>query len=121
MWGGENGCYLKDSSMENFKLCQAKQGRPQELQRPAESKGAPELPGEDNRNTKVTLLLPSYLSDEPNWGFTSRSEEGLYQQAVSRGPTEEELEVTHEMATLWIPNVSSMGQPSSLLKPCSHI
>lgn len=65
-----------DCSVENFNPCQVKQGRPRKLQRPAESKGALELPGEgkgnkSTENTEMTLLLPSSLSDEPNWGFIS--------------------------------------------------
>lgn len=48
---------MNDSSMENFKLCQAKQARPQEMQRPAESKGAPEVPEEDKGNDTFASFL----------------------------------------------------------------
>lgn len=56
----------------------------------------------------MTLLLPSCLSHEPNWGFSSRGEEGFYQQEVSHGTTEG-LEATGKPAMLRVPHGSSVG------------
>lgn len=114
MWGGGGEWMLPwtpgDGSVENFKLCQAKQGRPRELQRPAESRGTPQgRQAKSTENTEMTLFLPSCLSDEPNWGFTSRFEDGFYQQMVSHGTTEEGLEATGKVAALRVPNASSVG------------
>lgn len=66
-----------NGSVENFKLCQAKQefspvpGKPGELQRQTKSKEALKLPGEDKGNLLKTLKwhfrFLSVLSHEPNW------------------------------------------------------
>lgn len=71
----------------------------------------------------MTLVLPSCLSHKPTWGFTSRCEEGFYQQEVSLGTTEG-LEATAKPAMLsptWhqcgVPRPHSIGQPSSFPKP----
>lgn len=50
--------------------------------------------------TKMMLLLPSCLSDQPKQGFISRSEDGI---------TEKGLNVVGELAILKVSNTSSVG------------
>lgn len=57
-----------DGSAENSELCQANQGRPRELQRPAEPEAVLELPKEGKRNLPKTLkprvrLRPIYQTN----------------------------------------------------------
>lgn len=60
----------------------------------------------------MTLLLPSCLSHVPSWGFTSRCEEGFYQQEVSFGTTEG-LEATGKLTMVRVPHGISVGATAS--------
>lgn len=113
-------------SVENFKLCQAKQGRPAELQRPTKCKEALQLPGEDEGNLLKTLkwhfcFLPVYhmnptgvLLPGVKKVFTNRS----FHLAPPEG-----LENTgncSESHMASVPRPCGILQPSSFPKPQSH-
>lgn len=114
--------------VENFKLCQAKQGRPGELQRPAKSKEALELPGEDKGNLLKTLkwhscFLPVYHRNPtvvllagvkkvlPNRRFHSAPQKSW--RLLAGRPCSES-----HTAAAWVPRPHSIAEPSSFPKPC---
>lgn len=114
-------------SVENFKLCQAKQRRPGELQRPTKSKEALKLLGEDEVNLLKTLkwhfcflpvyhtypagvLLPGVKKVFTNRRFHLAPQKGW--RLLASWPCSES-----HMASAWVPRPHSIAQPSSLPKP----
>lgn len=119
-----------DGSAENSELCQAKQGRPRELQRPAEPEAVLELPKEGKRNLPKTLkprvrlrpiyqtnatwvLLPGVMKVSTNRQFHMSPQRKGWRLPVSWPPSESRRQQRGA------PRPRSIAQPRSF--PQNHL